>query len=154
MPTDESPVIDDIDRNIIGAVRDDGRVSITNLADRVGLSTSATSERLRRLETHGVILGYHAEVSPDVLGRSLDAVIGVRAQPGADRNDIERWIGQQPSVVEAVHLTGPHDYMLRLRCRSTAELDDVLMDMKKTGGVADTETKIVLRSLPVAPDGP
>jgi len=154
MSADENPALDAIDRKILGLVRTDGRISITRLADRIGLSTSATSERLRRLESEGVILGYRADISPDALARPVDAVIGVRAQSGIDRADIEAWIGRQPSVVEALHLTGPHDYVLRLRCTSTAELDDVLMDMKKTGGIADTETKIVLRRLPVAPAGP
>ena len=154
MPTEDAPEIDDIDRTILGRLRSDGRVSVTRLAEVVGLSTSATSERLRRLESSGAILGYRAEIAPSVLARPVDAVIGVRAQPGFDRASIEEWIGRQPSIVEAVHLTGPHDYMLRLRCTGTGELDDVLMEMKRSGGIAETETKIVLRTLPVNPADP
>lgn len=151
MTTDKFPVLDEIDRKILGLVHTDGRISITRLAAQVRLSTSATSERLRRLETSGAIVGYRAEIAQEVLGRPVDAVVGVRAQPGIDRADIEAWIGRQRSIVEAVHLTGPHDYMLRVRCSTTAELDDVLMSMKTGGGVAETETKIVLRALPVSP---
>ncbi len=129
----------------------DGRISIRELAQRTSMSTSATSERLRRLERNGYITGYHAEVAPSATGRTLDAVIGVRADPAADRSKIEAWLSAQPSVVDAVHLTGPDDYVLRVRCTSTVELDELLMAMKAEGGVEATETRVVLRSLPVQP---
>ena len=129
----------------------DGRISIRELAQRTSMSTSATSERLRRLERNGHIIGYHAEVAPSATGRTLDAVIGVRAHPTADRSHIEAWLGAQPSIVDAVHLTGPDDYVLRVRCTSTVELDELLLAMKAEGGVEATETRVVLRSLPVQP---
>ena len=149
MPAAERPVIDDIDRTIIRSLVIDGRLSVRRLAEIVSLSTSATSERLRRLEESGAILGYTAQVAPEVVDRPVDAVVGVRARSGADRESLEAWLAEQESIVEAVHLTGPHDYLLRLRCRTTMELDGVLMAMKSDAGVADTETRIVLRALPV-----
>lgn len=151
MSTVEHPAIDDIDRTIIRSLVGDGRLSVRRLAEIVSLSTSATSERLRRLEAAGAILGYTARVAPEVVDRPVDAVVGVRARPGADRESLESWITGQDSIVEAVHLTGLHDYLLRLRCRTTTELDAVLMAMKSDAGVADTETRIVLRALPVRP---
>jgi Lrp/AsnC family leucine-responsive transcriptional regulator len=153
MPTERIPVIDDIDRMIIGILVLDGRCSVRRIAERIALSTSATSERLRRLEESGAIVGYRAVVADSVLDRPIDAVVGLRARPDADRTALEDWIVAQPAVVEAVHLTGDHDYELRLRCRSTAELDGVLMAMKSDAGVADTETRIVLRALPTVPPG-
>ena len=151
MTTDDRPVIDTIDRTIIRALVGNGRLSVRRLSDTVSLSTSATSERLRRLEDSGVITGYRATVAADVLDRPIDAVVGVRAQPGMERRALESSFVEQDSIVEALHLTGPHDSLLRLRCRTTAELDEVLMAMKGDGGVADTETRIVLRALPVDP---
>jgi len=149
---EDCPALDAIDRRILRELVEDGRISIRELAERVALSTSATSERVRRLERRGVVTGYRAVLSPAATGRPLDAVIGVRAHPGADRQALERWFGRQPCIVEAVHLTGPHDYLLRARCRDTAELDAVLMAMKADAGVAETETRVVLRQVPVHPD--
>jgi len=154
MATEDDPVFDSIDRTILRTLQISGRVSVKDLAEIVALSTSATSERLRRLERVGAILGYHAVVAPSVLARPVDAMVGIKSSPGFDRSSIESWIRDQPSIVEAVHLTGPHDYMLRLRCTTTTELDEVLMAMKHEGGVAETETRIVLRSLPVDPATP
>ena len=151
MTTDVPPAIDDIDRRILRELAADGRLSVRELAERVSLSTSATSERVRRLERRRLITGYRAVLSPLATGRPLDAVIGVRAQPAADRSALEAWFGDQPCIVEAVHLTGPDDYLLRVRCRDAAELDAVLMAMKSDAGVAETETRIVLRAVAVDP---
>lgn len=151
MEPDVSPAFDALDRRILHELGTDGRVSVRELAERISLSTSATSERVRRLERRGVILGYRAEVSPAATGRPLDAVIGVRAHPGADRAELEDWFATQPCIVEAVHLTGADDDLLRARCRDAAELDALLMAMKADAGVAGTETRVVLRSLPVNP---
>jgi Lrp/AsnC family transcriptional regulator, leucine-responsive regulatory protein len=149
--THESIVQDPIDRRILGVLAIDGRISWLELGRRVSLSASAAAERVRRLEQRGIITGYAAVVDPVALGRTLDAVIGIRAVSGFDRRALEAWLCDRASVVEVTHLTGPHDYLVRVRCTDAAELDDLLMTMKSDAGVADTETRVVLRSLPVRP---
>jgi Lrp/AsnC family transcriptional regulator, leucine-responsive regulatory protein len=153
MESDDSFVLDGIDRRILGEVSQEGRITIRDLGERIALSC-ATSERLRRLEERGVITGYRADLNAMAIGRPIDAVIGVRTLPAADRQRLETWLAAQPSIVEAVHLTGQHDYLVRARFRDPAELDVLLMTMKSDAGVADTETRIVLRSLPVPPVRP
>ncbi len=74
-------------------------------------------------------------------------MVGVVADPGADRVALERWFAAQPSIVEAMHLTGPDDYVLRVRCRTTADLDEMLMTMKAEAGAASTHTRVVLRAI-------
>lgn len=151
MTADASLVIDEIDRRIIRSLVEHGRASVSSVSAQVSLSASATSERIRRLETKGIIAGYRAVVSPEAIGRPFDAVIGARARPGADRAALEAWVAGQTCVVEAMHLTGAHDYLIRARCRDSAELDTLLMAMKRDGGVDETETRIVLRQLDVHP---
>jgi len=151
VPATTSIVSDPIDRRILGILAEDGRISWLDLGRRVSLSASAVAERVRRLEARGIIAGYRAVLDPAAMGRSLDAVIGVRAVPGYDRRALETWLCARPSVIEVTHLTGPHDYLVRVRCADAAELDTLLMSMKSDAGVADTETRVVLRSLPLAP---
>ena len=91
---------------------EDGRISIRELAERVALSTSATSERVRRLERRGVVTGYRAVPVSAATGRR-STPSSASAPTRADRQALERWFGRQPCIVEAVHLTGPHDYPLR-----------------------------------------
>jgi Lrp/AsnC family leucine-responsive transcriptional regulator len=145
--------LDPIDRRIVDELVKEGRLSVRTLAERIALSSSATSERVRRLEEGGVIRGYRAVLSAEAVGRPVDSVIGVRATPNADRAPLEAWFVSQPSVVEVAHLTGPHDYLVRARCRDMGELDSLLMRMKSEAGVAETETRIVLRTLDVEPQG-
>jgi Lrp/AsnC family leucine-responsive transcriptional regulator len=147
--TGESTVghLDPTDREIIGELAENARVSWQELGRRINLSANATAERVKRLERLGVIEGYTARYDFQALGRPIDAFIAVKMHPGDDREEFEKLVRSEDSILEAVHLTGPHDYFVRARCRSTEELDDLLMGMKASAGVADTETRIVLRRL-------
>jgi Lrp/AsnC family leucine-responsive transcriptional regulator len=150
--TDETGSIDTIDRQIIGQLMADARAPVVAIAEAIALSRSATSERIKRLEQAGWITGYQAELHPAVTGRTLEAVVGLQLDADADRSAVEDWIAHQPAVTEALHLTGPHDYLLRLRCTDTNELDELLMSMKNDTKIATTETRVVLRHLQVTPD--
>ena len=149
---DDITPIDHIDRQIIGELITNARAPVVAIAEAVALSRSATSERIKRLEQAGWITGYRADLDPMVTGRTLEAVVGLRLDAGADRPGVERWIADQPAIVEALHLTGPDDYLLRLRCTDTGELDVLLMTMKNDMAIAHTETGVVLRHLEVSPD--
>jgi len=139
------PPLDPTDREILAVLRDEARISWQELGQRVHLSANAAADRVRRLQRRGVIIGFTTVIDPAALGRPFEAVVGVRAVPGTDRDVLEGWLRAQPVVVEAVHLTGPHDYFVRARCRDAAELDVFLMAMKAEAGVAETETRVVLR---------
>jgi Lrp/AsnC family leucine-responsive transcriptional regulator len=143
----ESSALDGTDREILGHLAEAGRASWQELGRRIHLSPNATAERVKRLEKLGVITGYRAVVDPVAIGRPLEACIAVKMHPGDDREDFEKLVSGDPAVMDAVHLTGPHDYIIWARCSDTSELDDLLMGMKASAGVADTETRIVLRRL-------
>lgn len=147
MLADDPAVGDPTDREIVAALQGNARLTWQELGRIVHLSPNAAAERVRRLERRGVITGYTVRLDADRIGRPIDAVVGVVAEPGSDRAALERWFTAEPSVVEAVHLTGPDDYLLRVRCRTTAELDEMLMRMKADAGAASTQTRVVLRSI-------
>ena len=137
-------VIDSIDRGILGELERDGRVRWQDLGRRVGLSPTATAERVRRLERSGVIAGYRAVIDPVALGRSLECLVDVRLLPGFDRDVFLAFLARTDEITDAVHLTGHSDYSLRIHCGGTADLDRLLLAMKADAGVADTETRVVL----------
>lgn len=140
--------MDAIDRSILGALVADGRMTLQQLAERVHLGPSATRERLRRLELHA-IRGYAAVADPVVLGFPVDALVEVGLPGGADMPAFEAALRDCPQVVEALHATGEHDYVLRLRCVDTAELHGVVRRLKAENGVLRTRTSVVLeQSLP------
>jgi Lrp/AsnC family leucine-responsive transcriptional regulator len=147
MTGDSTASLDPTDREIIGHLADHGRISWQDLGRAINLSANATAERVKRLERLGVIEGYSAKLDFAALGRPIEAFVAVKMHPGDDREEFEKLVRNDISILDAVHLTGPHDYIVHARCATTEELDDLLMGMKASAGVADTETRIVLRRL-------
>jgi Lrp/AsnC family leucine-responsive transcriptional regulator len=137
--------LDEIDTAILKALTDDGRMSFQALGDVVGLSPNAARDRVRALQSRGVITGFHAHVDIGRIDRRLRALIDVRLRTPGHAAQFERLVRAHPGVEEAVHLTGPSDYVVRVACADTTELDDFIRSMKDEGGARDTQTRLVLR---------
>lgn len=147
--------MDEIDRKIIAELQVDGRMSATELSDRIDLSLSATSDRLRRLRSSGVISGFTVIVDPAAAGRPIEALVDVRLPSSSSYSDgVEAAIAGLDAVVGAVHLTGPFDTQLRVAARDVAELDHVLLTLKDDLGVLETNTRLILRTVDGFPRPP
>jgi Lrp/AsnC family transcriptional regulator, leucine-responsive regulatory protein len=90
------------------------------------------------------VTGYAALVDEALLGFGVDALVEVDLAPGTDEVTFAETLAATPAVVEALHATGEHDYLLRLRCRDTAELHGVVRGLKSPHGAARTLTRVVL----------
>lgn len=108
--------VDEADRSILGHLRRNGRASVTELATATGLSASACSRRLRRLEDSGVIRGYRAVIDPAVDGRSLTAFVAVRLVRHQREHiqEFQQSAREVPEISECHHVTGTFDYLLRV----------------------------------------
>jgi DNA-binding Lrp family transcriptional regulator len=108
--------MDAVDRKILAALQQDGRLTVTELAAQVGLSLSPCHRRLRELERSGAIRGYRAVVDADALGLSFEALVFITMR----QEDRETLIGFEdgvagiPQVVQAQRLFGDPDYLLRI----------------------------------------
>ena len=140
--------MDELDSEILRRLREDARVSWRDLGAAVGLSANAAADRVRRLRRAGVITGFAAQVDPAAGGRQLEALISVTLLPGTDSDQFGTLSDKLAPVSEVLHLAGTPDYQLRVACRDTAELDSLLRTLRLKLGVADTDTKIILRSGP------
>ncbi|QNE36142.1 Lrp/AsnC family transcriptional regulator [Leifsonia shinshuensis] len=108
--------MDSLDREILSTLQQDGRISVTELASRVGLSLSACHRRVRELEQSGVIEHYRAVVSPTAVGLTFEAIVFVtvsRTDPDTV-GAFEEAVVAIPNVIEAERLFGDPDYMLRI----------------------------------------
>ena len=139
--------MDSIDEQIIDILQTDGRASFSEMGRRIGLSTNATAGRVRRLESTGVIVGYRAVLGSDLpeTASALEAFIDVRLNPESDSEDFLAWTATVPQISDAVHVTGPYDYLLHVRARDTAALDALLRSLKKSAGAVATQTRLALR---------
>ena len=108
--------MDRIDRNILAQLQADGRLSLTELADRVGLSLSPCHRRVRALEDSGVILGYRALLAPSELGLNFSAMVFVTLREVTRQAiaDFETAVIETSQIVDAQRLFGDPDYLLHV----------------------------------------
>ncbi|MFJ2813743.1 MULTISPECIES: Lrp/AsnC family transcriptional regulator [unclassified Streptomyces] len=108
--------MDDLDRTILAELQRDGRLTVTDLAARVGLSVSPCHRRLRDLERTGAIRGYRAVVDPAALGLDFEALVfaTLRWENGATVAAFEQAVADLPHVLQAQRLFGEPDYLLRV----------------------------------------
>ena len=146
--------MDAIDRKIISLLIEDGRLSVTELADAVHLSLSAASQRLRRLRESGAIDRFTIRLDSEAVGRPIDALIDLQMTPGTPWSGIDDALRDKPEVVDAVHVTGSFDYQIRVRTRTIGELDQLLQAFKELHGVRETSTRVVLHTVEGFPREP
>jgi Lrp/AsnC family transcriptional regulator, leucine-responsive regulatory protein len=141
-PRELSPLIDDIARKLLDELQKDARLSYAELGRRIGLSPSATSERLRNLEEAGVIRGYRAEIDPSSLGLSVTAIIRM-ACDGEQYRRFVTFLETCEEVRECHHVTGGDALMIKVLLGSIEELEQLVMKFLRFGVPT---TSIVLSS--------
>jgi Lrp/AsnC family leucine-responsive transcriptional regulator len=139
-------VLDATDRKILNMLVENGRSTYSSLGQEVGLSPHGVADRVRRLQAAGVITGFTALVDLESLGRGVDAIIDVRLLPSTTSEQFERVASDLPSVQDIAFVTGRFDYQVRAACKDTDDLDGTVRALRERAGVAQTETRIVLRS--------
>ncbi|HEY9841876.1 MAG: Lrp/AsnC family transcriptional regulator [Candidatus Sericytochromatia bacterium] len=139
--------MDDIDSKILNFLMSQGRASWAELATSLGLSAPAVAERVRKLEQRGVISGYAAEVRPEQLGLRLLAFVAVVLERPEHRAPFLAFVAASPLILECHHLAGEDDYLLKVLCHDTSELEDLLSEqLKSLPGLLRTRTTIALSS--------
>lgn len=123
--------LDRIDRKILRILQDDGRITVTELAERVGLSATPCGERVRRLERDGFITGYHARLNPQALGQSLLVFVEIRlsAKSGRIFEEFKREVLKLPNVLECHLVSGDFDYLIKARIPEMNAYRRLLGDM-------------------------
>ena len=135
-------LLDDIGRQILRALQEDARISFSELGRRVGLSSPAVAERVRRMEEGGIIQGYRALVSYERLGFPITAFIRV-STPASRMHEADLIAEKIPEVLECHHLTGTDCLILKVVVSSVGHLEEVINQM---GHYGQTTTSIVLSS--------
>ena len=120
-------------------------MTFTDLAHAVGLSGPSVAERVRRLESHGVIQGFTARLDPTALGLPLTAFIAVSLNASATPTDFLRALEHIAEIVECHHTAGQADYLLKVHVAGTQGLERLITDsLKRIPGVDSTRTTVVM----------
>lgn len=142
--------LDKIDRNILRILQADGRISFTELGERVGLSTTPCTERVRRLEREGIIMGYNARLNPQSLKASLLVFVDISLdyKSGDTFEEFRRAVLKLPHVLECHLVSGDFDYLVKARISEMASYRKLLGDiLLKLPHVRESKSYIVMEEV-------
>ncbi|MFD8754672.1 Lrp/AsnC family transcriptional regulator [Kitasatospora sp. NPDC059577] len=133
--------LDETDWAIIEQLQREARISLSELGRRVSLSASATTERVRNLETLGVITGYHASVDLAKVGYPVLAVVRLK-YPGNRHEPLRRLLAERREILECLRTTGDDCYTLKVAATSMEHLETLVDEL---AGFGSTTTSVVYR---------
>jgi len=138
--------LDETDRKILVELQRDGRRSFKKIGEDAGVSEATVFVRVRKLKEKGVLKGFRAVVDPKVVGKSLTAIILVRAYPKTFPGMLNA-LKKFDDINEIYDVTGEFYSILKIRTSGTDELGKIIDQIGAVEGVAGTETIIVLRTV-------
>jgi Lrp/AsnC family leucine-responsive transcriptional regulator len=137
-------LLDRIDLKILSILQNHGRSRLADIAEEVELSAPAVMERVKKLESSGVIKGYQALLDSKKIGKDITAFIGVSI---GNQRDIDKFAVRMldhQDVLECHHVTGDESFILKVKSANTGSLEKLLGEVRSVEGVTRTVTKIVL----------
>ncbi|MEP6564094.1 MAG: Lrp/AsnC family transcriptional regulator [Mesorhizobium sp.] len=140
----DRPKLDPTDVAIIEILQQDGRIGVSELGRRVGLSQPATSERVKRLEERGIIAGYRAVIDPSALGLGTMAMIRLRTTHEHIQTCLKKF-AEMPQVLEVLRVTGEDCFLVKVVVPSPPDLESIVDAIGRYGAVT---TNVVLRAEP------
>ena len=139
-------MLDEIDRKIIRVLEKDARTSLRKISELVDVSLGTVSNRVKKMERNGVIMGYSVILNPDEIGWELNVVIGLRIQKGR-LIEIQEKIAKDSRVHGVYDVTGDFDSMVIARAKNRKDLDDLSKNVLSIDGVERSITHLVLNTV-------
>ncbi|MFO7635845.1 MAG: Lrp/AsnC family transcriptional regulator [Clostridia bacterium] len=139
--------MDRIDINILKAMSENARITISEVSSKVNLSVPAVAERVRRLEAGGVIQKYVSIINPEKMNKKLTAMVFVRTEEPGSNEGFSGFIARENDVLECYYIAGEFDYVLKINTSDTASLEKLLNKIKGIPGVIKTNTVITLSTI-------
>ena len=136
-------MLDHRDLAILTALQADARSTFADIGRRVGLAPSSVHERVRKLEQLGVIRSYRAELDPEAVGLFVTALVSATPLDARQPDDLAERLDEFPEVEDCHSVAGAENYVLKVRTRTTTDLEDFLRRLREKASV-QTRTTIVL----------
>jgi Lrp/AsnC family leucine-responsive transcriptional regulator len=137
-------LIDQTDLKILSILQNHGRSRLADIAEEVDLSAPAVMERVKKLESGGIIKGYQALLDAKKVGKDITAFIGVSINHQRDIDNFAAQMLRYPDVLECHHVTGDESFILKVKSANTGSLEKLLGEIRSVEGVTRTVTKVVL----------
>ena len=138
--------LDETDIKILKSLQKDSRESASHIAEKVNVSVPTVTERIRKLQENGVILGFQAAIDPSSIGLDVSAIITIISGSSQYYKEVTIAAEKAPEVVQCFSTTGNGSHMLFVVTKNSNTLEELLRKIQSWPGVARTETQIVLSS--------
>ena len=142
--------LDNFDIAILTVLRDDARASLQDISNKVGLSTTPCWNRIKKMETEGVIQGYTVRIDPAAIGFTETVIVQVTLESHNDETlyAFGKALGEIPEVLEAFLVSGDYDYYIRIAVRDTRDYERLLREkLYRIPGIRHSKSSFVLRRL-------
>ncbi|MBQ2768037.1 MAG: Lrp/AsnC family transcriptional regulator [Clostridia bacterium] len=136
--------MDEIDYQILCCLKENARENATNIGAKINLSTSAVIERIKKLESSGIIEQYTTLISQRALGRDLTAFISIRLEHPKYYEEFVKSIHENASITECYYIAGDFDFIVKVVTGNGKTLESILNYIKSISGVSLTRTSVVL----------
>jgi Lrp/AsnC family leucine-responsive transcriptional regulator len=138
--------LDETDIQILKALQKDGRESASHIAEKVNVSVPTVTERIRKLQESGVILGFQTAIDPSSIGLDVSAIITIISGSSQYYKEVTIAAEETPEVVRCFSTTGNGSHMLYVVTKNSNTLEELLRKIQSWPGVVRTETQIILSS--------
>jgi Lrp/AsnC family leucine-responsive transcriptional regulator len=142
--------LDNFDIAILGVLRDDARASLQEISGKVGLSTTPCWNRIKKMESEGVIRGYTVRIDPAAIGFTETIIVQVTLESHNDETlyAFGKALEEIPEVLEACLISGDYDYYIRIAVRDTRDYERLLREkLYRIPGIRHSKSSFVLRRL-------
>jgi Lrp/AsnC family leucine-responsive transcriptional regulator len=138
--------MDDIDKKILEAIKDNARFSLTGLSEMIHLSAPAVRTRLQKLEQAGYIKSFCTVLSPDKFGKEFTCFCLVQLSSHTVSNDtaFAQFARDCPDILECHRITGQYEYLLKIVTKSSKTMEEIIGKMRSHENAGNTNTFIVL----------
>lgn len=138
--------LDTTDIQILKALQNDGRESASHIAEKVNVSVPTVTERIRKLQESGIILGFQTVIDPTSIGLDVAAIITIISGSSQYYKEVTIAAEETPEVVQCFSTTGNGSHMLFVITKNSNTLEELLRKIQSWPGVVRTETQIILSS--------
>ncbi|MCB7319290.1 Lrp/AsnC family transcriptional regulator [Lacrimispora sp. 210928-DFI.3.58] len=139
--------MDKLDYRILGILKENGRVTASDISKEIHLSVSAVLERIKKMEESGIIKGYTVMVDSKALGNDVTALMEISLEHPRFHDAFTEIIKDHPNIVDCYYLTGDYDFIVKISCASSDDLESIHRTIKSTPGVSATRTHFVLKEI-------
>ena len=137
---------DNKDLLILNELAKNARESASNIAELIGMSIPAVTERIKKLQDSGIIKGYNVEIDKQKLGMDVSAFITIISESSAYFEDVVKQADNSLNVIKCYTTTGIGSHILHIEVENTVALEKILRDIQSWPGVIRTETQLILSS--------